>query len=65
MGRRTTALELLSDKSTLAGERWMLSDFPATARLLAEHTPGQVVVGDRRRPAEIAELASAWATAPC
>jgi diguanylate cyclase (GGDEF)-like protein len=50
-------LELLSDNIDAPGERWPLSDFPATARLLDEHSPGQVVVGDRESdPTEIAEL---------
>jgi diguanylate cyclase (GGDEF)-like protein len=50
-------LELLSDNVDSPGDRWALSEFPATARLLAEHTPGQVVVGDRESdPIELAEL---------
>jgi EAL domain-containing protein (putative c-di-GMP-specific phosphodiesterase class I) len=50
-------LELLSDNKDTPGERWNLSDFPATTRLLDEHMPGQVVVGDPESdPDEIAEL---------
>ena len=50
-------LELLSDNVDSPGERWPLTDFPATARLLDEHSPGQVVVGDRESDqTEIAEL---------
>jgi diguanylate cyclase (GGDEF)-like protein len=50
-------LELLSDNVDAPGERWALADFPATARLLDEHSPGQVVVGDSESaPTEIAEL---------
>jgi hypothetical protein len=50
-------LELLSDNVDSPGDRWALSAFPATARLLAAHTPGQIVVGDRESdPVEIAEL---------
>src|SRR5438045_2972845 len=52
------ALELLSDNIDAPGERWELSDFPATARLLDAHVSGQVVVGDAASdPVEIAELA--------
>ena len=51
------ALELLSDNKDAPGERWQLADFPATTRLLDEHVPGQVVVGDPESdPDEIAEL---------
>jgi hypothetical protein len=51
------ALELLSDNQDAPGERWELAEFPATARLLDEHVPGQVVVGDPGSdPGEIAEL---------
>jgi diguanylate cyclase (GGDEF)-like protein len=51
------ALELLSDNKDKPGERWRLADFPATTRLLDEHVPGQVVVGDPESdPDEIAEL---------
>ena len=50
-------LELLSDNKDSPGQRWDLADFPATARLLDEHSPGQVVVGDSESDAtEIAEL---------
>jgi diguanylate cyclase (GGDEF)-like protein len=50
-------LELLSDNKDSPGERWELADFPATMRLLDEHVPGQVVVGDPESdPDEIAEL---------
>ena len=50
-------LELLSDNVDSPGDRWSLTEFPATERLLAEHTPGQVIVGDRDGdPIEIAEL---------
>jgi diguanylate cyclase (GGDEF)-like protein len=50
-------LELLSDNVDSPGERWPLGDFPATARLLDEHSPGQVVKGDSESdPTEIAEL---------
>jgi diguanylate cyclase (GGDEF)-like protein len=50
-------LELLSDNVDSPGERWPVADFPATARLLEEHSPGQVVKGDRESdPIEIAEL---------
>jgi hypothetical protein len=50
-------LELLSDNVDTPGERWSLSDYPATARLMDAHTPGQVIVGDRESdPVEIAEL---------
>ena len=50
-------LELLSDNQDAPGERWGLAEFPATARLLDEHVPGQVVVGDPESdPVEIAEL---------
>jgi diguanylate cyclase (GGDEF)-like protein len=50
-------LELLSDNQDAPGDRWNLADFPATARLLDEHSPGQVVVGDSESdPTEIAEL---------
>jgi diguanylate cyclase (GGDEF)-like protein len=50
-------LELLSDNVDAPGERWSLSDFPATERLMDAHTPGQVIVGDRESdPTEIAEL---------
>jgi diguanylate cyclase (GGDEF)-like protein len=51
------ALELLSDNVDAPGERWDLADFPATIRLLDEHAPGQVVVGDAESdPVEVAEL---------
>ena len=51
------ALELLSDNKDAPGQRWELADYPATARLLEAHVPGQVVVGDPESdPAEIAEL---------
>jgi len=51
------ALELLSDNIDAPGERWALSDFPATARLLDAHESGQVVVGDPESdPVEVAEL---------
>jgi diguanylate cyclase (GGDEF)-like protein len=51
------ALELLSDNIDTPGERWDLSLFPATARLLDEHTSGQVVLGDPESdPTEVAEL---------
>jgi EAL domain-containing protein (putative c-di-GMP-specific phosphodiesterase class I) len=51
------ALELLSDTKEDPGMRWDLADFPATARLLEAHVPGQVVVGDPESdPGEIAEL---------
>jgi diguanylate cyclase (GGDEF)-like protein len=51
------ALELLSDNKDSPGESWDLADFPATMRLLDEHVPGQVVVGDPEcDPDEIAEL---------
>jgi len=51
------ALELLSDNQDTPGDRWDLADFPATVRLLDEHSPGQVVVGDPESdPVEIAEL---------
>jgi hypothetical protein len=50
-------LELLSDNVDAPGERWSLSDFPATERLMDANTPGQVIVGDRESdPTEIAEL---------
>ncbi|MGH2949043.1 MAG: GGDEF domain-containing phosphodiesterase, partial [Solirubrobacteraceae bacterium] len=50
-------LELLSDNKDVPGERWELEDFPATARLLRERTPGQVIVGDPESdPTEVAEL---------
>ncbi len=50
-------LELLSDNKDAPGQIWDLAEFPATARLLDEHTPGQVVVGDPASdPTEIAEL---------
>jgi diguanylate cyclase (GGDEF)-like protein len=50
-------LELLSDNKDTPGECWSLDDFPATARLLRERTPGQVVVGDPESdPIEVAEL---------
>ncbi|HET8759082.1 MAG TPA: EAL domain-containing protein [Solirubrobacteraceae bacterium] len=50
-------LELLSDNVDAPGERWALADFPATARLLEEHSPGQIVVGDSESdPTELAEL---------
>jgi hypothetical protein len=51
------SLEVLSDNVDVPGERWPLSDFPATVRLLDEHVTGQVVVGDSESDAtEIAEL---------
>jgi hypothetical protein len=50
-------LELLSDNVDTPGERWALTAFPATGRLLDEHTPGQVVIGDSASdPIEVAEL---------
>jgi diguanylate cyclase (GGDEF)-like protein len=50
-------LELLSDNVDAPGERWALADYPATARLLDEHSPGQVVIGDPHSdPTEVAEL---------
>jgi diguanylate cyclase (GGDEF)-like protein len=50
-------LELLSDNVDAPGERWPLADFPATRRLLDEHSPGQVVLGDAESdPTEVAEL---------
>jgi hypothetical protein len=50
-------LELLSDNVDAPGELWNLAEFPATARLMDEHTPGQVIVGDPESdPTEIAEL---------
>jgi diguanylate cyclase (GGDEF)-like protein len=51
------ALELLSDNIDTPGERWELTEFPATARLLDEHVSGQVVVGDPESdPIEVSEL---------
>jgi hypothetical protein len=51
------ALELLSDNIDVPGERWELGDFPATRRLLDEHVPGQIVIGDPESdPIEVAEL---------
>jgi len=51
------ALELLSDNIDAPGDRWALSDFPATARLLDAHVSGQVVIGDPESdPVEVAEL---------
>ena len=51
------SLELLSDNIDAPGERWELADFPATMRLLDEHVPGQVVLGDPESdPVEAAEL---------
>jgi diguanylate cyclase (GGDEF)-like protein len=51
------SLELLSDNQDAPGERWDLAAYPATTRLLDEHVPGQVVVGDAESdPDEIAEL---------
>jgi diguanylate cyclase (GGDEF)-like protein len=50
-------LELLSDNVDSPGERWSLSDYPATERLMDTHTPGQVIVGDSESdPTELAEL---------
>ncbi len=50
-------LELLSDNHDPPGERWPLSDYPATVRLLDTHVAGQVIVGDPESdPDEIAEL---------
>jgi EAL domain len=50
-------LELLSDNKDTPGERWELSDYPATIRLLESRTPGQIVVGDPESdPDEVAEL---------
>jgi hypothetical protein len=51
-------LELLSrDVIEPVGSRWVLADFPATAALLDEGVPGQVVVGDPASdPSETAEL---------
>ena len=50
-------LELLSDSKDAPGQRWSLTDFPATTRLLDAHVPGQVVAGDPESdPDEIAEL---------
>jgi GAF domain-containing protein len=39
-------LEQLTDESGTLGRRWPLDAFPATRALLAERTPGQIVVGD-------------------
>jgi EAL domain-containing protein (putative c-di-GMP-specific phosphodiesterase class I) len=51
------ALELLSENIDEPGERWDLSIFPATARLLDEHASGQVVIGDPESdPTEVAEF---------
>lgn len=51
------SLELLSDNKDAPGELWNLSDFPATRRLMDEHVPGQVIVGDPESdPTEVAEL---------
>jgi diguanylate cyclase (GGDEF)-like protein len=50
-------LELLSDNQDAPGQLWSLEDFPATARLLRERTPGQIVVGDPESdPIEVSEL---------
>jgi hypothetical protein len=50
-------LELLSDNVDVPGELWALADYPATGRLLDEHSPGQVVIGDPPSdPTEVAEL---------
>jgi diguanylate cyclase (GGDEF)-like protein len=50
-------LELLSDNKDSPGERWELSDYPATVRLLESRRPGQIVVGDPESdPDEVAEL---------
>jgi hypothetical protein len=50
-------LELLSDNQDIPGERWDLTNYPATIRLLEAHAPGQVVVGDTfSDPAEVEEL---------
>ena len=57
MWSSTTRSSCSSDNKDAPGERWRLADFPATARLLDEHVPGQVVVGDAESdPDEIAEL---------
>jgi hypothetical protein len=51
------SLELLSDNKDAPGQRWQLTEFPATRRLLDEHAPGQVVLGDSESdPDEVAEL---------
>jgi diguanylate cyclase (GGDEF)-like protein len=51
------SLELLSDNKDAPGQRWQLTEFPATMRLLDEHAPGQVVLGDSESdPDEVAEL---------
>jgi hypothetical protein len=51
------SLELLSDNKDAPGQLWSLSDYPATARLMDEHVPGQVIVGDSESdPTEVAEL---------
>ncbi|HWM09673.1 MAG TPA: EAL domain-containing protein, partial [Solirubrobacteraceae bacterium] len=50
-------LELLSDNQDTPGQRWELTDYPATIRLLESRTPGQIVVGDPESdPDEVAEL---------
>jgi diguanylate cyclase (GGDEF)-like protein len=51
-------LELLSQHLTEpTGSRWRLADYPATAALLADGRPGQIVVGDPESdPDEVAEL---------
>jgi hypothetical protein len=50
-------LELLSDNQDSPGERWELSRYPATMRLLETRTPGQIVVGDAFSDhAEVEEL---------
>jgi diguanylate cyclase (GGDEF)-like protein len=51
------ALELLSDNIDTPGERWALTEFPATARLLDHHACGQIIIGDPESdPIEVAEL---------
>ncbi len=57
-------LELLSDNVDSPGDRWSLSEFPATERLLAEHTPGQVSSATATATRSRSPSSSASATAP-
>ena len=56
-GSWTTRSSCSPTTRTLQASCWSLSDYPATRRLMDEHIPGQVIIGDPESdPVEVAEL---------